>query len=561
MASVPKIELIKKAKNPLDILEDIRRYAQLGHASIDPDDLEGRFRWFGLYTQRPPEEGFFMLRIKIPGGQLTAEQLERVALIAERYGRGLLDITDRQNVQFHWVRIEHVPTIFDLLAEVGITTLGACGDTVRNIIGCPMAGIDAEEILDAGPVVRAATAHFVGNKAFSDLPRKYKISIAGCRHQCTHPEINDVALVGVIHDGVPGFDLWVGGGLGTVPRFAQRLGAFVRPEEAVEVLHHVTAVYRDHGCRTNRLKARIKFLIADWGPARFREAVEASLGRKLTDGPPAPAATDPLRDHVGVTPQHTPGLYAVGAATLRGRMEAAQARAVAELARTHASGRLRTTTLQNLIVLDVPEGRVDAVVRGLEAQGLAVHRRAYRARTMACTGIQFCKLAVAETKEKAREIVLHLEQALPDLDEPININVTGCPNSCTRYQLADIGLLGSQVKVPGGEPQPAYQVYLGGRGGEGRRFGRHLKRRVLADELAGYIERVIRQYLAERRPGERFGDYVGRLDAAALEQLGVQGPEPALEVLTPGGADAPTDGPIPMAAAAAGGRAHDDIGE
>ncbi len=551
MSSAARVEAIKKAKNPLDVLEDIRRYARLGLASIDPDDLETRFKWFGLYTQRPPEDGFFMLRIKIPGGQLTADQFEQIALVAERYGRGLLDVTDRQNVQFHWLRIEHVPEVFDHLAAVGITTLGACGDTVRNILGCPLAGIDAGELFDATPVLRAADAHFVGNREFADLPRKYKISIAGCQHQCTHPEVNDAALVGLVHEGVAGFDLWAGGGLSTVPRFAQRLGAFVRQEEAVEVLHHVTAVFRDHGYRTNRLKARLKFLIGDWGPARFREAVEASLGRRLTDGPPAPAVVDPLRDHVGVAPQQgTPGRFAVGAATLRGRMDAAQARAVARLARTHGEGRLRTTTLQNLIVLDVPEARVGALVAGLEAQGLSVGRRAYRARTMACTGIQFCKLAVAETKDRARDIVLHLERALPELAEPINVNVTGCPNSCTRYQLADVGLLGSQVRQPGGEARQAYQVYLGGRGGERRRFGRHLKRRVPGEEVAAYVERVIRQFLAERRPGERFTDYVERLDADALEQLGAPADDAALEVLTSGGADAPSEGPIPVTAAA-----------
>ncbi len=551
MASAAHVEAVKKSKNPLDILEDIRRYAREGLASIDPDDRDTRFKWFGLYTQRPLEDGYFMLRVKLPGGQVTADQLERLAEISERCGRGVFDITDRQNVQFHWLRIEDVPTVFDRLAEVGITTLGACGDTVRNIIGCPLAGIDAEELFDATPVLEAASRYLTGNREFSDLPRKYKVSIAACRHQCTHPEINDVALVGVVEDGVRGFDLWVGGGLSTAPRFAKRLGVFVPEAEAVEVLHHVTAVFRDHGYRTNRLKARIKFLIGDWGAPRFREVLEASLGRRLADGPAAPDAGDALRDHVGITRQRARGRYAVGAATLRGRLGAAQARRVAELARQFGSGRLRTTVLQNLVVLDVPFSGVDPLADRLEAQGLSVGRRSYRAQTMACTGIEFCKLAVADTKDRARDLVLHLERRLPALEEPISLNVTGCPNSCSRYQLADIGLLGSQVKV-NGETRQAYQVYLGGRGGARRRFGTHLRRRVLAEDVSAYVERVVREFLAARAPEERFTDWIERLDRGALEALGAREDDPAHEVLTPGGADAPAEGSIPLAVAVSG---------
>jgi sulfite reductase (ferredoxin) len=545
MASAAHVEAVKKAKSPLDILDDIRRYAREGFASIDPDDRDTRFKWFGLYTQRPLEDGHFMLRVKLPGGQVTADQLERLADLSERYGRGVFDITDRQNVQFHWLRIEDIPAIFDRLEAIGLSTLGACGDTVRNILGCPLAGIDGEELFDATPTLEAAERHFRGNPEFADLPRKYKMSIAACRHHCTHPEINDAALVGLIKDGVRGFDLWIGGGLSTAPRFAQRLGVFVRPEEAVEVLHHATVVFRDHGYRTNRHKARIKFLIGDWGAAKFREVLEASLGRRLDDGPQAAPEADALRDHVGATPQRTPGLYALGAATLRGRLEAAEARRLAALARRFGSGRLRTTVLQNVIVLDVAYTGVDSLAHELTSLGLSVGRRAFRAQTMACTGIQFCKLAVADTKDRARDLILHLERTFPTLDEPISINVTGCPNSCTRYQLADIGLLGSQVKVDG-EPQQAYQVYLGGRGGADRRFGRHLKRRVLGGEVSAYVERVVRQFLAERVPGERFTHWTERLAPEALERLGAPANDPVHEVLTPGGVDEPTEGPIPV---------------
>jgi sulfite reductase (ferredoxin) len=294
-------EQTKKDQDPLEVRERILQYARTGFSSIFLADLRTRFRWYGLYTQRPERDGYFMQRIRIPGGVLTSSQLRTVGELARRYGRDVADVTDRQNIQLHWIRIEDVPDIWARLEAVGLETTEACGDTPRNILGCPLAGVEAEEYLDATPLVRAVNARLTNTKEFSNLPRKYKISITGCRHQCAVHECNDVGLVAhELDDGTVGFDLWVGGGLSSTPRFADRLGAFVAPEEVVDVVVAITAVFRDYGYRRSRNRARLKFLLADWGPEKFREVVEDYLGRPLRDGPPAKPSPEVHRDHTGV---------------------------------------------------------------------------------------------------------------------------------------------------------------------------------------------------------------------------------------------------------------------
>ena len=311
-------ERFKKDDAGLNVRERIEsRYALTGFGSIDPADLRGRFRWWGLYTQRRPgigggktgaladaeiEDSYFMMRVRIPGGQLSADQLRTVAGIAKEYGRDLADITDRQNVQFHWIRIEDVPAIWASLEEAGLSSLQACGDVPRNILGCPVAGLDVSEVLDATEVLRATEAVAALNPEFVNLPRKYKTSISGCGSQCTAHEINDISFVGVTGpDGTPGFDLWVGGGLSTSPMLAQRLGVFVEPGRVPEVWAGVTALFRDYGYRRLRSRARLKFLVADWGPERFREVLQTEyLHDTLPDGPAPPPPPPGSRDHVGV---------------------------------------------------------------------------------------------------------------------------------------------------------------------------------------------------------------------------------------------------------------------
>jgi sulfite reductase (ferredoxin) len=522
-------ERFKKDDSGLNVRERIlNRYAYQGFESIDPTDLRGRFRWWGLYTQRRPgiaggrtgaledseiEDSYFMMRVRIPGGQLSADQLRTVAGIAKEYGRDLADITDRQNVQYHWISIEDVPAIWGRLEEVGLSSLQACGDVPRNILGCPVAGIDAAEVLDATAALRATEAIAAGNPEFANLPRKYKSAISGCGSQCIPHEVNDVSFVGVSGpDGSAGFDLWVGGGLSTNPMFAQRLGAFVSPDQVPTVWSAVTGVFRDYGYRRLRSRARLKFLVADWGAERFREVLEKDyLGTALPDGPAPTAPAPGSRDHVGVHRQRD-GRYYVGVAPHVGRSSGSQLWQVADLAQAYGSGRVRTTIEQKLIILDVPERDVAELVTELEAIDLAPRPSAFRRGTMACTGIEFCKLAITETKQRARDLYAELDRRLPDFDQPITINVNGCPNSCARFQLADIGLKGSIV-----DGDEGFQVHLGGSLGADPAFGRKLRGlKVSADGLPDYVERLLRNYRASRAEAEPFASWVRRADEQLL---------------------------------------------
>jgi sulfite reductase (ferredoxin) len=522
-------ERFKKDDSGLNVRDRIvNRYAHLGFDSIDPSDLRGRFRWWGLYTQRAPgieggrtgaledaeiEDSYFMMRVRIPGGQLTAGQLRTVAGIAKEYGRDLADVTDRQNVQYHWIRIEDVPAIWDRLEESGLSSIQACGDVPRNILGCPVAGVDHDEILDATPVLRATEAVAAGNPDFANLPRKFKTAISGCASHCTAHEVNDISFVGVIGpDGTPGFDLWVGGGLSTNPMIAQRLGVFVAPDQVPAVWAGVAGLFRDYGYRRLRSRARIKFLVADWGVAKFREVLEQEyLGGPLPDGPapaPPPAAG---RDHVGVHRQQD-GNYYVGVAPHVGRTSGTQLYQVADLAQAYGSGTVRTTTEQKLLILDVPERALPGLLSDLEAADLQASPSVFRRGTMACTGIEFCKLAIVETKGRARELYTELGRRLPDFDTPITINVNGCPNSCARFQLADIGLKGSIV-----DGQEGFQIHLGGSLGADPSFGRKLRGlKVTSDGLTDYVERVLRNYQADRSDGEAFATWARRADEGRL---------------------------------------------
>ena len=505
-------------------------YQHTGFAGIDPADLRGRFRWYGLYTQRragipgrrtgmlEPEEledEFFMMRIRIDGGALTSEQLRVIGEIATRYGRDIADITDRQNVQLHWIRIEDVPRIWDKLEAVGLSTTEACGDTPRVILACPVEDVAADSVLDAGPALRDTVAAYLGDPEFSNLPRKYKTSITGCARHCTNHEINDVSFVGVIGpSGTPGFDLWVGGGLSTNPMFAQRVGVFVEPDEVREVWAGVTSVFRDYGYRRSRNHARLKFLMADWGPDKFREVLEKEyLGRALPDGP-EPEPSPPHRDHVGIERQRD-GRFAIGATTKAGRVSGAVLSTVADLADRLGDGRIRTTPQQGLVILGVVDP--DAVVEELDRLGLSVRPSVFHRGTIACTGIEFCKLAIVETKARAEIIREELEQRLPEFDTPITINVNGCPNSCARFQVADIGFKGIVTRGAGGTDEEAFQVHLGGQMGAQAAFGRKFRGlKISAADVPDYVERILRGYLDRREPAESFAAYVARADEGWL---------------------------------------------
>ncbi len=506
-------------------------YSKYGFDSIDPADLRGRFRWYGLYTQRRPgidggktavlepeelDDRYFMLRVRIDGGQLSNDQLRVIAYISRRYARGTADVTDRQNIQLHWIEIENVPDIWEALESVGLSTTEACGDTPRVILGCPLAGIDADEIIDGTAEIASITSQYIGDAAFSNLPRKFKSTISGCAAQCAIHEINDIAFVGVVNgQGEAGYDLWVGGGLSTNPMIGKRLGAFVRPDQAAEVWAGVTGLFRDYGYRRLRHRARIKFLVADWGPERFREVLEKEyLGYALADGPAPDAPRGGIRDHVGVHAQRD-GNYYVGFAPTVGRLSADTLDVIADLAARYGSGRVHTTTEQKMVILDVPPERTGELVAELDQAGLPAVPSAFRRHTMACTGIEFCKLAIVETKARAADLISELERRLPGFDVPVTINVNGCPNSCARIQTADIGLKGSLVTGPDGQQVEGFQIHLGGslNGGDGTGsgFGRKVRGlKATAEELPDYVERVLRRFDAAREPGESFAAWTAR---------------------------------------------------
>jgi sulfite reductase (ferredoxin) len=530
-------EQIKKEDNGLNVRERVERiFAPGGFRSIGKQDLRVRLRWWGLYTQRTqgvpgertgsaePEEledEFFMLRIRIDGGHVNAEQLRTIAWVSERFGRDVADITDRQNVQLHWIRIDDVPEIFAAIEAVGLTSQEACGDTPRVILGCPLAGVTADEILDATPVIRDVAAAYLGDPAFTNLPRKFKTSISGCRSGCTNHEINDVAFAGVIGPGgEPGYDLWVGGGLSTNPMFAQRLGAFVEPSRVPEVWEGVITLFREYGYRRSRNHARLKFLVKDWGAERVREVLESEFLRgPLPDGPATPTLPMALRDHVGVFPQHDGNMY-VGFAPKAGRINGHQLRLVADLAEAYGSGSIRATAQQKLVIVDVEPGRADALVAELDALDLRARPSAFRKGTMACTGIEFCKLAIGETKGRAQWLYTELEARLPDFDEDLRIHVNGCPNSCARFQVADIGLMSALQPRPDGTKSDAFLVHLGGTMGQDAVFGRKVKGvKIYAEDAADYVEGLVRRYTQQRTDGDTFSSFVRGLDAEALARF------------------------------------------
>ncbi|MGC5004060.1 nitrite/sulfite reductase [Streptomyces sp. DT203] len=527
-------EQFKKDDDGLNVRTRIETiYSKRGFDSIDPNDLRGRMRWWGLYTQRKPgidggktailepeelDDKYFMLRVRIDGGRLTTAQLRVIGEISQEYARGTADITDRQNIQLHWIRIEDVPAIWEKLEAVGLSTTEACGDCPRVIIGSPVAGIAADEIIDGTPAVDEIHDRYIGSKEFSNLPRKFKTAISGSPVQDVVHEINDIAFVGVVHpEHGPGFDVWVGGGLSTNPRLAERLGAWVPLDEVPDVWAGVVGIFRDYGYRRLRTRARLKFLMADWGPVKFRQVLEDEyLKRPLLDGPAPEQPSNRWRDHVGVHEQQD-GRFYVGFAPRVGRVDGATLAKIADLAAAHGSDRLRTTVEQKMLILDVERDQVDSLVAGLEALDFQVKPSPFRRGTMACTGIEFCKLAIVETKARGASLIDELERRLPDFDEPLTINVNGCPNACARIQTADIGLKGQLVLDADGNQVEGFQVHLGGALGLEAGFGRKVRGlKVTSAELPDYVERVLGRFQKEREDGERFATWAARASAESL---------------------------------------------
>lgn len=528
-------EEFKAADNGLNVRQRIiDDYSVNGFDSIPSDDLHGRFRWWGLYTQRKQgidggrtskleadelSDKYFMMRVRLDGGAITTDQLRVLAGISREFARDTGDISDRQNLQYHWIRVEDVPEIWRRLDEAGMDTVEACGDTPRVILGSPVAGIAADEIIDPTPVIQEIRSRYLNQPEYSNLPRKFKSAVTGHPSLDVVHEINDISLVGVEHPELgAGYDLWVGGGLSTVPRLAERVGVFVRPEEAAEVWAGVVSIFRDYGYRRQRTRARLKFLIGDWGVAKFREVLETEyLQRKLPDGP-APAPARAGADHLGVNEQRD-GRVWVGVAPTVGRASGTLLDKVADLAEQAGSGRIRFTPHQKILILDVEPDKAETLVDQLAESGLYARPSVFRRGTMACTGIEYCKLAFVETKGLAADVIDELERRLADLEltEPLSININGCQNSCARIQVADIGLKGQLIA---GE-EFGFQVHLGGglvtadrEAGELGRTVRGLK--VTAADLTDYIERVVRRWHTDRADGETFAAWAHRADEEAV---------------------------------------------
>jgi sulfite reductase (ferredoxin) len=532
-------EQFKKDDNPLNVRARIEHiYSKRGFASIDPNDLRGRMRWMGLYTQRAPgfdggktatvephelDDEFFMMRVRSDGQLLGPAQLRALGEVSTTYARDTADITDRQNIQYHWIRIEDVPAIWDRLESVGLSTTEACGDSPRPFLGSPVAGVAKDEIIDGTPALEEIKRRFIGDPEYANLPRKFKTSISGHPSLDGAPEVNDVSFVGTLHpEHGPGFDLWVGGGLSTNPMLAQKLGVWIPLDEVADAWEGVVGIFRDYGYRRLRNRARLKFLVADWGVEKFRQVLQDEyLHRPLLDGP-SPGLPTVSGDHIGVHEQKDGNFY-IGVAPTAGRVSGTVLSAVGDVVERYAAAGARFTSYQKLVMLGVRPEHVEAVIADLDAVGLAARPSAWRRSTMACTGIEFCKLAIFDTKERARRLVDELEQRFPDLDTPITVNVNGCPNACARTQVADIGLKGQLVMDEDGRQVEGFQVHLGGGIGlmgqsASAPFGRKLRaHKVTSAGLDDYITVLVEAYLAEREPDEPFNAWVARADEATLK--------------------------------------------
>jgi len=532
-----RVERLKREKNAWDHLDEIREFARNGHDSIPPEWLGTYFRSWGIYTQGDGVgvvggkngEGravpYFMMRIRIPNGLLTSEQTRMIADLSAEHGNGLADLTTRQNVQLHWLKIQSIPEVLDRLAKVGLNTTGACGDVVRNITGCPIAGFDSRELADVSPLVVALDKELGGNPAFYNLPRKFKITATACPDWCSYPEINDIGFTATrrLREGREeiGFSVRVGGGLSTEPHLAVRLNAFVRWEQLIPVARAIAELFRQSDVlRQSRDKARLKFLFLEhrWTGESFLAAIESILGYTLDPAEPEVLPSHAHRDHLGVRPQKQTGLYTVGASVVRGRITPAQLRVAANLAERYGDGHLRATLMQNLLLVNIPEAQVQQVADELTLAGLPVNSSAFVRGTVACTGSEFCKLALTETKSFARWVTEELEEQFPNYEGYLKLHITGCPNSCGQHWIADIGIEGKKIKHEG-KMVDAYYFCVGGGVGKLSAIARPVGYRCRAEEVPESITRVLQVFEEEGRPGDTLQEFFARRSNEEIREL------------------------------------------
>jgi sulfite reductase (ferredoxin) len=551
-----RTERLKVEKNPWNALEEIVAFAKQGRASVLPEWASLYFKWWGIYTQgdglgalggqggEGKASEYFMLRTGLPNGRVNAAQLRTIAQISREYGRNLADITVRQSIQLHWLPIEAIPDIIERLQTVGLSPKGACGDVVRNITGCPLAGIADDEAFDASPVAVATANLLKGNPDFYNLPRKFKISITGCSVWCSYPEINDIGLTPVKRGDEVGFSVRVGGGLSADPHLAVRLDAFVYPGQAPDVVRGITEIFREQqGLREHRDRARMKhlFLREGWTADKFLDELHSRLAFKLEPAADETVPNGALRDHVGIHRQRQPGLYYLGAAVLRGRLTGDQLEAAAALAERFGNGELRTTVMQNLLFLNVPPQNLTALTRELSNIQLRVQGSPFWRGAITCTGTEFCKLAITETKEFARWLVDELETRLPQFDQQLKLHVTGCPNSCGQHWIADVGIEGKKIKH-NGTLVDAYYFCLGGGVGAKAGLARPVGYRCPATEIPDALERLLGAYLRKRKNEEDLQSFFHRSSNDELRALLAGAPAAEVERDQPAG-------PVPVGVA------------
>ncbi|MGA7832761.1 MAG: nitrite reductase [Terracidiphilus sp.] len=519
-----RAERLKREKNPWAAFDEVREFARLGRSSVLPEWAGLYFKWWGIYTQgdgvgatggkggEGVTSDYFMMRIGIPNGIVSAKQLHVIAGLTRKYARNLADITVRQAIQLHWLTIESLPEIVEALDAAGLSPKGTCGDVVRNVTGCPLAGVAADELIDASPLAAELTQLLKGNPEFYNLPRKFKICVTGCPSWCSHPEINDIAFTAAESNGQIGYSLRVGGGLSKEPHLALRLNAFVLPDQVARVTRAVAEIFREQQrLRENRNEARMKYLFLNegWTAESFLAELQSRLDFTLLPAAAEQVPADIFRDHVGIHAQRQAGLSYAGASVLRGRMTGEQLEAAAELAERFGSGELRTTVSQNLLFINIPNTRTAELVQELKQIGLQVEGSNFWRGAVACTGTEFCKLAITETKGFTRWIVDELEERLPGFDQQLRLHVTGCPNGCGQHWIADIGIEGKKIKQDG-KLIDAYYFCLGGAVGHYASIARPVGYRCPATAVPESIERLLRQYQASRAPEENLRAWFSR---------------------------------------------------
>lgn len=514
-------EQLKLDKDGLDVIHDIYRYAKLGFDAITEDDFD-RMKWYGVYRQKPKDSGYFMLRTKLPGGQITGEQAIALSNLADQYAHGFCDITTRQTIQFHWLRIQDIPDIFDQLDKVGITTSGACGDDTRNVVGCPVSGINPEEILDGTPQLQEVSRHLTNNREFSNLPRKYKIAIGGCHIHCHQPDINCVGFFGLKNAaGEVGYGVKVGGGLSSAPHMAQTMPVWIAPDHVWPVTKAISEVFRDEGYRAKRNRARFKFLVADWGVERILAETEARLGFKLPTHNEFVFPRDQETDHMGIHAQKQAGFFWVGVNFPGGRIRNGTLAKIGTLAKKYCQAgndTIRLTNKQNLIIPFVPEANIAAMKQEMDALGLVYEPTNFRKGCVSCTGIEFCNLAVAETKNRMIALIEQLETRSGWYKDKVRIHFSGCPSSCGQHQIADIGFRGGRTKVDG-KMVDAYDLFVGGCLGQNRRFNELLKGKILAGDVDVVIDCLLRAFESARQENETFSEFCARTPKEQLRAV------------------------------------------